>query len=101
MTKKILHAPGSEGAKSEFLIPVETESGFVLVGVKTGNEYIQGMVVYTGKEITPNMLKEKAKEAGVEINDGLFETYLSQMPNFKISKMVGVKQGSEFYLEYA
>ena len=101
MTKKILHSPDSKGKKREFLIPVRTEYGFALVGVKTGTEYNHGMVVYTGKELTPNMLEEKAKEVGVEINEGLFEAYLSQLPNFKISKMVGVKQVTEFCLEYA
>ncbi|WP_428240791.1 hypothetical protein [Gynuella sp.] len=83
------------------MIPVKTKSGFMLVGVITGNRYNQGLVVYTEKELTPNMLEEKAKKAGVEISVGLFEAYLSQMPNFRISKMVGVKHGLEFCLEYA
>ncbi len=100
MTKKILHTPDSKGTKKEFLIPVETESGFIFVGLKTGTQYKQGMVVYTGKELTTDMLEEKAKNVGVIIKPGLFESYLSQMPDFKISKKVGVKACSEFCLEY-
>jgi len=100
MTKKILHTPDGKGTKKEFLIPVEVDSCFVLVGVKSGTQYEQGMVVYTGKEITPNMLKKKAMNIDTTIKPGLFELYLSQMPNFKISKIVALKLGSEFCLEY-
>ncbi len=100
MTKKILHTLDGKEAKKEFLIPVEIDSGFVLVGEKSGAQYEQGMVVYTGKEITPNLLKEKAMKVGATIKPGLFELYLYQMPNFKISKIVALKLGSEFCLEY-
>ena len=100
MTKKILHSPDIERAQSEFLNPIITDMGFALIGLKTGKEYTRGMVVYTGTELTPSMLSEKAKNVGLESKDELFEAYLSQIPNFKISKMVGIRQGAEFNLEY-
>ncbi len=95
-----MHSPQENEGKKEFLIPVESESGVVLVGLKTGNEYKQDMVVYTVKELTPGILEEKAKELDIKTNAILFESYLSQMPNFKISKMVAIKSNGEFCLEY-
>jgi hypothetical protein len=100
MTKKILHSPDNPGGTKEFLVPVKNDAGFKLVGLKTGSEYKQGMVVYTGKELSAATLKEKAELQKIEINSTLFESYLAQLPEFKISKMVGIKNSSEFCLEY-
>jgi hypothetical protein len=100
MTKKILHSPQDASALQEHLIPVARKAGFYLVGIKSGNEYEYGMVVYTGKELTTEILSSKAQALGVEENIELFESYLAQMPNYKISQNVRIQEGAEFRLEY-
>lgn len=73
----------------------------MLVGVTSGKEYEKGMVVFTGKELTPSMLAEKAEKGLLPVNLALFNAYLEQLPGFKISKLVGVKAGNTFALEQA
>ena len=101
MTKKILHSPDESGSSSEFLVPIKKSAGFVLVGIASGKEYEQGMVVFTGKELTSSMLAAKAEMGRVPVNLALFNAYLEQVRGFKISKLVGVKAGKSFELEQA
>ena len=101
MTKKILHSPEESRTSSEFLIPIEKGSRFALVGITSGNEYEKGMVVFTGKELTPSMLAEKAEKGQLPVNLALLKAYLEQIPGFKISKLVGIKAGPTFELEQA
>lgn len=87
MTKKIIHTVEGDGRK-EFLIPTTTPDGIDLIGVKSGNAYTRGMVVLTSIKMTPDVLSEKATLLGVKPEPQLYEQYIKQIPDFKISKFV-------------
>lgn len=100
VTKKILHSTKDE-KRQEFLIPASKSDGFNLVGCKSGKEYLSGIVVFTGKVLTSEMLAEKAKYLRIPIESSLYQRYLEQVPKFKISKLVEISpDNKELELKY-
>lgn len=89
MTKKILQNPDESNINKELLLPLSNlGSGYTLVGVLTKQKYVEGMVVFTGVDLTADVLAEKTKKSGIEVNHNLFSSYLNQITKFKISKLV-------------
>lgn len=97
MTKKFIHTAkeiNGPKCKSEFIIPdVFTESPN-LIGLKTGNMYEAGHVVYTGVDLTVTEVLEKAeklKPLGFlkrRKAKKTIEKYLIQLKDIKISSKV-------------
>ena len=93
----MIHTIDGDG-KKEFLIPSSTIDGVKLLGAASGKSYSRAMIVFTGKEITPSILADKAKALGLKPENELYELLIAQLPNFKISKRV-VLDGSSKQLE--
>lgn len=97
----MIHSIDGDG-KKEFLIPVRKNDGFELVGTVSGQTYERAMIVFTGKEITPSSLAEKAEALGMKRENELYEILIEQIPNFRISKRVVLDDKSkQLVLEYA
>ena len=80
----------------EFLIPYELNAIINLVGLKSGNIYKEGIVVYTGKDLTPNDILEKMIEAGLKIRFAesqieIIKSFLDSVSRIKIGRKVEIK----------
>ncbi len=100
MTKKMIHTVDGDG-KMEFLIPSSKDIGFELIGTVSGNSYRRAMIVFTGMEMSSSFLVKKAEAIGLNVEQGLYELLLEQLPDLKISKNVVLEaSANKFFLVY-
>jgi hypothetical protein len=107
-TKKLLVGfdPAKPNAKSnDFLIPYEREGRYILLGLKSGREHAQGMVVYVGRSISENDLFAKLVDscASVSNNEETFSrlrVFVDKLQALKIGNIVRIiATGDGFELE--
>lgn len=90
MTHKFIHTED----ETEFLIPNIFDKNSEFIGLETGTSYKSGIVVFTGKELTPDLVLEK-----VLLNNQLsffqkittkrkLKSFLAQIESFKIGAIV-------------
>jgi len=98
MTKKLLVAfdPENPQAKSnDFLAPVGEDGRLVLLGLKSRKVHSMGLVVFTGKELSPNEVFARIVDTGrkIESVDTLFadvSDYLTALTNQRIGDVVTI-----------
>jgi hypothetical protein len=100
MTKKFLIAFSDQGVRKtkrkEFLIPDLNQFSDNFIGIETGKACQYGLVVYTGVELTTNIVIEKLMQnkviqlTNIEIENILFD-YLQFIKSCKISDVLEIK----------
>jgi len=108
MSKKFISALLDKKSKNtktkEFVIPNILDDEVCFVGLKTGRKYSVGCVVYTGLDITLEMILEKIYEGNIknvvtEVDKEILSKYLFEVQDFKISKAIEiVEKGGNFKL---
>jgi hypothetical protein len=103
MTKKFLIAFSDQGVRKakrkEFLIPDLNQFSDNFIGIETSKPCQYGLVVYTGVELTTNIVIEKLiqnkviQQTNIEIENILFD-YLQFIKSCKISDVLEIKYDS-------
>ena len=103
MTKKCLVAfdPDKPQAKSsDFLCPVVNDGNLSLFGLKTKKVHEMGMVVYTGKDLSPNDVFARLVDTGRKITsvDNVLKTISDYLEALRIQRIgdvvtIGRKDG--------
>lgn len=98
-TKKMLvsYDPSApECASSDFLAPINDNTGLFLLGLKSKKPAEQGLVVYLGKEVTVNDLAAKLVDSGRRIESvsqtlKCLEAYIQMLQEYKIGNILGIE----------
>ncbi len=82
---------------SDFIYPELDEAGVAFVGIKKSKKWKQGMIVYTGVEITANEILTKITNTGksiksVESMTENLQQYVSQLSEFSIGNILEVEK---------
>ncbi len=111
ITKKILIAfdfDDSNSKLSDFLIPVFEEGSPKFFGLKSCKSVDFGMMVYIGRDVTPNDLFAKLVGTGRKIENvdkimQNIEEYLRMLQNYKIGNILAIEasptETTEFQLK--
>lgn len=84
---------------NDFIYPEITSSGVGFAGIKKSKRCQQGLVVYTGTEITADEILLALKAAGKSISDvqltKLVREYVQQLSVFSIGNIIGIEPDDE------
>jgi hypothetical protein len=96
MTKKFIVAPKG---RSNFLIPDFINKSNQFISIDSGKKFSEGIVVYTGIDLTPKVIKEKITKSGIIdaslVTDMQITEFLTEIKNQKISHTVNVTRISD------
>ena len=103
MTKKFFQPidPKTNKAKKGFVVPVRSDGSLRFQSLENGNEFDQFMTVFTGVDLTPEIVFSKMVDKGfkfesVEQTLADLEQFLTQAKASKIGHVYRVKPDSEF-----
>ena len=92
MTKKCLVAfdPDKPQSKSsDFLCPIDDKGGVCFLGLKTNKIHTMGLVIFTGKDLSPNDLFARLVETGRKIDsvDGTFKNIVEYLESLILQRI--------------
>jgi hypothetical protein len=97
-TRKFLVALGSRS--SDFLIPIATDDGILLFGIKSKKLFEQGQMVYIGREITAGDVLERLIASGRTIEGEestlkMLNEYLRMLQDYKIGNILSLQDSAQ------
>jgi hypothetical protein len=98
MTKKFINAlakDGSAAARSRFLVPAR-DGSTQFEEIDTGKFHDAGYLVYTGKEITTDVVVKSWAAANADVDSfrSLIDNYLAEIARFKVGNVVAIELNS-------